>query len=71
MTAVGQKADTRPARMSALTDTGRSEPPKSLVLNGRYRPEAVISNHQYVVACQSANSNLVPLNKFLKELNRK
>jgi hypothetical protein len=34
MTALGWKADTQPGRMSAFTNTGRSEPSKSLELNG-------------------------------------
>jgi hypothetical protein len=71
MTALGRKADIQPGRMSALTNSGRSEVLEPAKVNGSFRPEAVISNHQYVVACQSANSNLVLLNKFLRELNRK
>ena len=40
MTALGWKADTRSGRMSALTDTGRSEVLKRADLNDRFRPRA-------------------------------
>ena len=42
MAALGRKADIQPGRMSALTDTGRSEALKQPNLNVRYRPEAGI-----------------------------
>ena len=35
------KADTRPVRMSVLTDTGRSEALKLPKFDGSYRPRAV------------------------------
>jgi hypothetical protein len=40
MAGLGWKADTRPGRMSALTNTGLSEALKRPDLNVRYRPEA-------------------------------
>ena len=38
MSALGRKADVKPGRMSALTDTGRSEVLRRSNLNGSYRP---------------------------------
>jgi hypothetical protein len=42
MTALGWKADTQPGRMSALTDTGRSEALRRPESNGSYRPKAAL-----------------------------
>ena len=44
MAALGRKADIRPGRMSALTDTGHSEELKRADLNDHLRPEAAECN---------------------------
>jgi hypothetical protein len=46
MSALGWKAAVHPGRMSALTDTGRSEALRRPEMNGNYRPEAAADKIQ-------------------------
>jgi hypothetical protein len=45
MSALGWKAAVHPGRMSALTDTGRSEALRRPEMNGNYRPEAEMNGN--------------------------
>ena len=55
MTALGRKADIQPGRMSALTDTGRSEDLRLSRLNGSFRPMPDAAKIKAVLAIPAAS----------------